>query len=346
MTFPVPGWIGGSSRPRWHSRPLGLIAFATLAALAYLGGPRNELGANTPTPRSLPPDQLASLDAWLQQSESAYTDIRPGTAKGIVWASPQHMRTPWAIVYLHGFSSSRLEMAPLPEQLARRLGANLFYARLTGHGRSGPALAEARAQDWMADTLEAVRIGQTLGERVVLVSCSTGSTLATWLGMSPDASRADAHVFISPNFGTRDKRGELINGPWGPQLARLFAGANYGRTGASQAEATAWTVQYPVRALFPMLALVKSVRESALNTFESPVLLFYSEQDHVVNPNETRRVFRLLGSTIKALEPITYSKDPMQHVLAGELRDPAAVEPMVNTMTQWLHGLPIAAHPR
>ncbi|NBY26038.1 MAG: hypothetical protein EBQ71_01540 [Betaproteobacteria bacterium] len=178
-----------------------------------LSGPRNDLGEREPTPRPPPPDDIAALDTWLSASEAAFTDIRPGSAKGIVWYGTEQRRRPWSVVYLHGFSANRMETSPLAEQLGQALGAHVFYTRLSGHGRSGAAMAEARVQDWMADALEALRIGRVLGDRVLLVSCSTGSTLATWLGSSPWGSELDAHVFLSPNFGPKTGAPNCSTGP-------------------------------------------------------------------------------------------------------------------------------------
>jgi esterase/lipase len=91
------------------------------------------------------------------------------------------MRSAVALIYLHGFSSSRQESRPLMTQVASALGANLFYARLNGHGRTGEALAAASVADWQHDALEALAIGRQLGEQVVVVGASNGGTLATWL---------------------------------------------------------------------------------------------------------------------------------------------------------------------
>jgi alpha-beta hydrolase superfamily lysophospholipase len=177
----------------------------------------------------------------LQASEAAFTDLRPGTNKGIVWQGSDRQRRPWAVVYLHGFSASRLETAPLAEVVGQALGAHVFYTRLTGHGRSGQAMAEALPQDWMADTLEALSIGQLLGDKILLISCSTGATLATWLGTSALGSQVAAHVFLSPNFGPKDWRGELVNWSWGRRLVLTMAGESRGWVPESEAEALAWT---------------------------------------------------------------------------------------------------------
>ena len=197
---------GAFSPPRrlWLRVAAGVAVVLLIAIAVFLAGPRNSFGPNTPTPRAMPPQDIAALEGWIQASEARYPDIKPGNAKGIVWNSASHERTPWAVVYIHGFSASRLETAPVTDLVAKALGANVFYTRLAGHGRAGPAMAEATPQDWMADAIEAVRIGQTLGERVLVISCSTGSTLASWLATSPDGSHVAAPAFISPNFGPMD----------------------------------------------------------------------------------------------------------------------------------------------
>lgn len=327
-----------SPRRKWL---IALAALLAVCAAAWWLGPRNELGPAMPKPRPAPPQDISALSDWLKSSEAAFPDIKQGNAKGIVWAGAPAQRTPWAVVYIHGFSASRMETAPLAETVAAQLGANVFYTRLTGHGRADPAaMGEATVQDWMADTLEAVQIGQVLGDRVLVISCSTGSTLATWLGTSQEAGRVNAHIFVSPNFGPKDKRADMVNGPWGQKLALLIQGPTRTSQPGSEQEALAWNASYPTKAIFPMMALVKSVRESDLSLFQTPVLVLYSENDETVEPAETLAAFTRLASAHKSIEVVSYSKSKGQHVLAGAIKDPAAVAPMADTMVQWLKTLP------
>jgi alpha-beta hydrolase superfamily lysophospholipase len=328
-----------ASRTRWLWG--ALIALILVGAAAYWMGPHNEFGPAMPSTRPAPPQDPGALDAWIASSETAFTDIKPGNAKGIVWAGTPGTRTRWSVVYIHGFSASRLETAPLAESVATQLGANLFNTRLSGHGRAnGNAMGEASAQDWMADTLEAVHIGQALGERVLVIGCSTGATLATWLGTSVDAGRVAAYVFVSPNFGPKDKRSEIVNAPWGQKIALWLEGPTRSWTPQNDQEANAWTSSYPTKAIFPMMALVKSVRDSDLSLFQTPVLVLYSERDETVDPAEIQAAFTRLGATRKSILPISYSRSTGQHVLAGAIKDPAAVTPMAETMVQWVKALP------
>lgn len=313
-----------------------------LAGGVFLAGPRNDFGPPTPSARAAPPTDIGALAGWIERQEAAVPDLRPGTAKGIVWHdAAARARTPWAVVYLHGFSASRLETAPLAEQVARSLDANLFHTRLTGHGRSSPlAMGEASVQDWLADASEALRIGHTLGDKVLVIGSSTGATLATWLALTPEGRSVAAHVFLSPNFGPRDKRSEVINWPWGRQIALALQGETRGWTPSDPREANAWTTRYPTQALFPMMALVKQVREADKAAFRAPLLMLYSEQDQTVDPQLTRAALERIPSPHKHAIAVDYSDSRGQHVLAGDIRAPRATARMAQSIVAWVRALP------
>jgi len=329
-----------ASKSRWFKFFTGLLAALAIVVAAFFAGPRNEFGPDSPKPRAQAPANPTELDAWLTTQEAKFNEIKPGNAKGIVWAAQPGQRTPWSVVYIHGFSASRLETAPLAENVAKALGANVFYTRLSGHGLPGSAMGEVSVQDWLADAEEALKIGQVLGDKVLIISCSTGSTLATWLGVHDRNAQVAGHVFVSPNFGPKDPRADLLNGPWGHQIAYAILGEQRSWAPASDAEANAWTTQYPTKALFPMMALVKGVRESALERFRAPVLVFYSASDDTVEPEQTKAAIARFSSANKQLLKVDYSDSKGQHVLAGAIKAPKAVEPMAKTIIAWATALP------
>jgi pimeloyl-ACP methyl ester carboxylesterase len=106
----------------------------------------------------------------------------------VTWAGDTE-RTPWSVVYIHGFSASRREVSPYPERLAEASGRQLLRHppdRATGRtARHEPG----DLRDWRADVAEALAIGRALGERVLAVSCSTGSTLLTLALAGGEGSR-------------------------------------------------------------------------------------------------------------------------------------------------------------
>ena len=163
-------------------------------------------GAATRPAELSPPREVrkaeGDLTELLARGEAAVHERRgviDGAEKRIVWAGEPGERTELVLIYLHGFSATRQEIAPVPEQIAAALGANLFETRLSGHGLENDALANVRAEAWLDDGIEALAIGRALGERLVLIGTSTGATLALAMAGHPDFTAVDALVFLSPN---------------------------------------------------------------------------------------------------------------------------------------------------
>ena len=316
------------------ARRLTLVFVALLACLgvAFALGPRVPVDTAVRAP-TLPED----LDAYLVASEAALPDLTPGTEKTIVWAHPdRHDKTPLSLVYLHGFSATRQEIAPVCDRVATQLEANLYYARLTGHGRPGEAMGDATVHDWLQDSEEALAIGQRLGERVVLIGTSTGGTLATWLASrTPDLASL---VLISPNFGVADPAASLLTLPWGGALAELVTGPSFEWTPANPQQGLYWTVRYPTRALLPMAALVKLVDGIDLSHVEVPTLVMYSPADTVVSPARTEARFAELGSYKKERVAVEAIEGQSSHVIAGDIVAPGRTDLAIRKIVAFVRG--------
>jgi esterase/lipase len=302
---------------------------ATAVAVFFLG-PRVDL-ARHPRPFSLPKD----VEGYLARTEGQFDDIAPGAEKSIVWAGAKRAKTPFAIVYLHGFSATRQETFPLCDLVAARLGANLHYTRLTGHGRGGRALAEATVSDWLNDAAEAFAIGERLGDKVIVIGTSTGGTLATWLALQPH-STLHACVLLSPNFAPRDPNATVLTWPWARQLVPVVFDPVRRRTAASPEEQRYWTTEYPTVALLPMMGLVKLVADAPLEDVRVPVLAIFSPEDRVVDPAATQRAFARFRSPCKRLVPFADRASANHHVLAGNLIAPANTAHIAETILAFL----------
>lgn len=306
-----------------------LIILCLMAVLGgiFLAGPRVGV-EHRPFTSRLPDD----LSAYLANAEAAYSDITPGAEKTIIWAHPEHQQTDLAIVYLHGFSATRQETAPLCDELATAFGANLFYTRLSGHGRSNQALGEARAGDWLRDAEEALAIGQRLGRQVVIIGTSTGGTLAAWLAATQDAPQVLAYVLISPNFGPKDPAAQVLTWPWASTFVPWLLGPERQWTPLNAQQARYWNHRYPTQALLPMMALVQAVEALPLEQTHAPILMIHSPQDQVVSTPAATQAFARFGSANKQRVEFQDSQDPSHHVLAGRIvapADTARVAPLI-----------------
>lgn len=306
-------------------------ALLALLALVYVLGPRPEVDL-TIQEVQLPQD----LDKYLQDREKPIPDIVVGSEKTIVWADPdQKTQTEFSLVYIHGFSASRQETRPLCDIVAKELGANLYYARLVGHGRTGEAMGSATLNDWLNDAYESLRIGQRLGKKVILVGTSTGATLGTWLAAQADVE-LDGLIMISPNYGLNDPRAGILSGPWGLQMMKLFLGPYRSWEGHNDLHRKYWTTRYKVEAIVTMLALVELARAAPLDQISAPTLVIYSPQDKVVDSNQISPMTESFQSEVVELVPFEECSDESQHVLAGDIISPESTKPVAKIMVDFI----------
>ncbi len=311
---------------------LGAVA---VVFLAFMLGPRADV-AFTSKALTLP----ESLDAYLAAREAQVDDLIPDTEARIVWAYEDQRTTPLSIVYLHGFSATRQEIVPVCDSLAARLGANLYYARLSGHGRTTEtALGEATAEAWLHDAQESIAIGRRLGERVVLIGTSTGGTLATWLlGQQPSDDVA-ATVLISPNYHPADPSASLLQWPWGQQIGEAVIGPFHTWEPANDLQARFWTTRYPTEALVEMMALVGLVDDMELSTINIPVMLVYSPNDEVVDAALSLARFQEMSHPANRILRVDSAGDRSNHVLAGDILSPSMTMPLTDSVSAFIEAV-------
>lgn len=281
---------------------------------------------------------LEHLDDWIAQKEAAVGGVRDGCAAHIVWAD-KPVQTDLAIVYVHGFSATGQEIRPLPDLVARAFGANLFFARLTGHGQDGIAMGKARLPEWDRDVAQAFEIGAALGREVIVMGCSTGCTLlSTALARG---ARAKAIVHVSPNFGLSNRLAQiLLNLPgvriWGPWVA----GRERSFDPISRAHSAYWTVKYDTQAVFTMADAVRAAWAGGFGAINTPAYFAYNEQDDVVSARRTKVAMTRWGAPV-AEDILTagVGDDEMGHVMAGDVFSPAQTDPLAQRIIAWVKTL-------
>lgn len=314
----------------------GLSAVLMLAVWAFGGREPLDLA-----PRFDGAALPADLDAYLAGGEAAVGAVQPGAEKRIVWAGAKGAGTDLAVVYLHGFSATAEEIRPVPDLVAKALGANLYYVRYAGHGLGSERFAGPTAQDWIDDTAEALAIGRRLGKRVIVIATSTGGTLAAEAALQPGmAADVAGIVFVSPNFGIRAKASVLLTMPGARWWAPLVAGRERCFEPVNARHAQFWTTCYPTVALLPMAALAEHAAAADYSAVSMPALFLFSEADQVVSPDATRAVAARWGGTATlAPQVVGAGDDPYAHVIAGDVLSPSMTAPVAGAIVAWVKGL-------
>ena len=317
---------------KWVGR-LILVLVVCVLGLALFGS-REEVDLNATFDPAVFGDDL---DAYFAAEEAPFSDIVDGTQKRIVWAGEAGMQTPVSVLYLHGFSATSEEIRPVPDKLAAALGANLLFARLSGHGRNGEAMAEPSAGDWMRDTAEALAAARVIGQQVIVVSTSTGGTLIAVAALREDLmENVVGAVFMSPNFALNSPSAVILTWPavrwWGP----IVAGAQRSFETLNDGHAAYWTNSYPTVALLPMAALVKAVDVLDSSAAKIPALFVISDQDQVVSPVKNREVAEEWGGESRlSILKMGEGDDPYSHVIAGDILSPGQTEIASQLMIDW-----------
>lgn len=278
--------------------------------------------------------------AYLARQEAAVPNIRDGLDKEIIWANPMvHARTRLSVVYIHGFSASKGELRPLPDDVADDLDANLFYTRLTGHGRDGAAMAEGSVNAWINDYEEALAIGRAIGDKVIVIATSTGGSLATWAATQPGASDGVVAIaLISPNYGVKAAGAEFLTMPWGRQIAELVGGRERSFTPRNALHEKFWTTRYPMAATLPMAALTNLAYGAPVEKATIPALFIFSDADKVVSPDRTRDIAARWGGPHEVV-PVDDTGDPDNHVIAGDVLSPQTTAFLTQRIAVWVKAL-------
>ena len=161
-------------------------------------------------------------------------------------------------------------------------------------------LANVTADRLWNSAKEAYAIGKQLGKKVILLSTSTGGTLALKLcTIYPDIA---ANIMLSPNIAINDGKAWMLNNHWGLQIAHLVSGKHRTVSDTTALYAQYWNNRYATVSLVQLEELIESsMKESTFKKVNQPCLLLYyykdeKHQDPVVKVSAMKRMFLQLGT--------------------------------------------------
>lgn len=245
------------------------------------------LGPAPQTPKFDPampvvPSQPDQLEAYIQQQEQKHT-VKPDNEARIVWNDSTRAKTKYSVVYLHGFSASQEEGDPIHTDFAKKFGCNLYLARLADHGiDTTEQLLYFTPDRLWESSKEALAIGKAIGENVIVMSTSTGGTVALMLAAEYPKD-VYALINMSPNIAINNPTAFLLNNHWGLQIARAVIGGDYQVIDYSPDRQKYWNGKYRIEALTQLQELVED--KMTKETFEkvtqpSLTLYYYKDETH------------------------------------------------------------------
>lgn len=314
-----------------------LITFPIILLIAvYFLGPtphRNVWSLTLPQV----PQQPAELESFVAANEAGHK-LKPDNEARIVWFDSTKSKTPYSVVYLHGFSASQEEGDPVHLDFAKKFGCNLYLSRLADHGiDTTEQLLHFTGDRFWESAKEALMIGKAIGEKVIVMSCSTGGTAALVLaGEFPED--VYALINLSPNIAVNNGTIWLANNPWGLQIARKVVGGDYQViTDFDEARYQYWNSKYRLEAVSALQEMIEEkMNKSTFEKVTCPSLTLYyykdeAHQDPTVKVSAIREMNSQLGTPadMKVEKAIP---DAGAHVIGSHLtsKDIPAVEAAIN----------------
>lgn len=299
-------------------------ALVAMLAVVYFLGPKPAAPNYNNNLIEVPSDP-AALEAYVASNEAKHK-VKPDNEARIVWANDStKAKTPYVIVYLHGFSASQEEGNPVHRNIAKQFGCNMYLARLSEHGiDTTDALVNMTATSLWESAKEAYAIGKQLGDKVILMGTSTGGTVA--LELASNFEDVAGLVLYSPNIAINNPSAFLTNNPWGLQIARMVMGGKENvLKNRTDTYKKYWNHQYRLEAVVELQELLETTMiPSHFNKIKCPLLTLYyfkdeKNQDPVVKVSAMKEMFEAVATptNLKRMIPIPEAGN---HVLASPIQ--------------------------
>lgn len=261
-----------------------VLIFIVFLVVAYMAGPRFTqpvLSDKLPALQI----QTSQFESYLKKKEAGLK-IKPDNESKIVWANDSlKNKTAYCLLYLHGYAACWYEGNPVNIDFARRYGMNFYAPLLASHGiDTSEALMDMTPDRLYESAKEALVAAQALGEKVILMSTSTGGTLSLKLA-AEFPEMMEALVLLSPNIEINNSAAFLLSKPWGLQIARTVFDGNYRITNPdfSSEDCRYWICKQRLESSVYLQQLVETTMTR--ETFEKvnePVFMgyYYKDEEH------------------------------------------------------------------
>ncbi len=266
---------------------------------------------------------LHLLDSLIASNENKIPDLKEHNQARIVWADSAGKKTEYALVYVHGFSASQEEGAPIHTEFAKRYGMNLYLTRLEDHGRRDTnSFQHLTPENYFQSAEEAIDVAKKIGEKVIVMSCSTGGTLSLILAAAGE--NIHSLILYSPNIAIFDPKSKMLLYPWGKQISDMVMGGEHNRIQYDDLAKKHWNSVYHTNSLFTLQSIIEHhMTSETFSKIKIPVFLGYyykdeEHQDNVVSVARMLEMFDELGTESNKKRKVAFP-DAGHHVISSHV---------------------------
>jgi pimeloyl-ACP methyl ester carboxylesterase len=304
---------------------ISVVLIVCIPVVIYFSGPKFE---NPRLSKDLPTIRVDTRSAghYVDSIESL-VKLRPDNQARIVWNNDSlRNKTEYVVLYLHGFGACWYEGFPTHINFAKSIGANLYLSRLASHGiDTKEQLIDMYPAALYETAKQALIIAHTLGNKVIVMSTSTGGTLALKLAADfPELIHS--LILLSPNVAINNPAAFLVSGHWGLQIVRKVGGGGLYRVldPGSETEQKYWYKKERWESVVYLQQLIDAtMTKEVFKKVKQPIFLGYyykneKEQDPVVKISAMLEMFNQLGTPDSQKVKVAFP-DAGDHVIGCSL---------------------------
>ncbi|MBP1932622.1 alpha/beta hydrolase [Ammoniphilus resinae] len=212
-----------------------------------------------------------------------------------------------AVLLIHGFTGSTLEVMPLASHF-QRLDYHVAAPLLAGHGTSPEELHKTSREDWFHSVVTAYqKLMAWDPTEVYVIGHSMGGLLAIQLA---SLYSIKALATLSTPIFVRDQRIKYVG-----FLKYILSYSKRSKEKPAHIEEHIFPYQRtPLASVHQLSLLIKEVK-ALLSSIQSPIFIAQSGQDETVDPSSADYIFREIGSNYK--EKILYPKST--HIITFDI---------------------------
>lgn len=305
-------------------KKIGFVIIGLIGGLLllYILGPKPDFEQVSLEPVQVK-TSLEKIDEYITTLNTAEPTLKRDNGAQLYWADSIGQKTDYVLLFLHGFSGTHHEANPMHKAFGERYGMNTYLHRIIDHGISDPdAFEDLTPNDLLNSAKEGLAIAKLLGDKVVIMSCSTGGTYAAYLAQNDE--EISHLIFLSPNIALADPSAGLITGPWGESLMHALMG-DHRQIRQTPEAAKYWQIEYHTDGILALQALIdQTMTEDVFESIEQPTFIgcYYKDennQDFVVSVPAMRTFYDAIGT---ATEDKVFKEFPNagNHVIGSPLK--------------------------
>lgn len=301
-----------------------LLIVVALALIFFLGPKVEKPSVDFSVPQAEQQVDLVLLQQQIDNSEKNTDYIKPDNQGRIIFADSIPQKTEFCLLYVHGFSACPKEGYPLNEDFAKRYHMNAYLPRLHGHGLETPAnLVDMTPDKLIESAKESLKIARQLGDKVILMSTSTGGTLSLILAAgNPDI---EALIMYSPNIEMAEDMTRILTFPWGLQIGKMVSGEMIEYPDDTPMEKKYWQSSYRIEAVAYLQSLIENtMNKKTFSEVNQPVFLGYyfkdeENQDPTVKVSAMLKMYDELSTPENLKRKVAFSTVGV-HPLASDIK--------------------------